>query len=141
MFFQLSSNKTSRTGTYGFTLIEMLVVMLLMGLVTAMVLPSISSIYDSYARQSERKQLFWLIKKLSMESFKNASTVKVKLHNNQVYMLAGAQNIVIKSFDHLQLKEIILVAYPSGVISLDTITELVPGGEREIAISGFTEID
>jgi len=79
----------------GFTLIEIMVVLLLMSLLSAIVLPRLTNIYDGFMFRSKRDKVLQSIKKLGFQAYNQQQNIILTEKNAAQYLQYQADELSI----------------------------------------------
>lgn len=88
----------------GFSLIELIVVIVIMALATAVVAPSLLKQYDSMKKNQELLQLDAYFNFSSQKAFYSKDSIRIEMADNQLVLYADGYEPSIKTFNTLEFE-------------------------------------
>ncbi|MDG1750742.1 MAG: type II secretion system protein [Thalassotalea sp.] len=125
----------------GFTLIELMVVLAIMGTAFALVGPNIMKSYDKVKAQSEVKELTEILKKISYKAFINGRSVDVSFNQNHIqYKYTDSQKTNKVSFNFIGFPEQDLNFTSAGFTNINNLTLYYNGNEHLLSLDEINDL-
>lgn len=135
-----AGSRTHLLGGTGFTLIELLIVLSIIGLLTALMAPTVGKLVDSAAAQEEWLTLERQLNDLSFRAYASASPVEVQMKGARFVWQTGASKGV-RNFNHLFFDEQRVIIRRNGLANVDQIRVVQRGRPRTLSLAQWNRED
>ena len=124
----------------GFTLIELLIVLSIIGLLTALMAPTVGKMVDSAAAQEEWLTLERQLNDLSFGAYVSGSPIEVQMKGAGFTWQMG-DNKGARNFNHLFFDEQRVIIRRNGLASVDQIRVVQRGRPRTLSLAQWNRED
>lgn len=145
MVLPIQSNRSlieQRRGcSSGFTLVELMVVILIVGLLASLVGPYGSRLFDRARAQQERVDIERLMRRLGSNAFMRGKSIRVEGHGSKLYWEADDQNSGERELQYSFVNpETVIEINRNGIARPDTLTITQSGRDSTIELNRGLEI-
>lgn len=114
---------------FGFTLLEMVVVLVMMGIVTSLALPGLQKMYDSVSASLERKDVAMAINRLALDVRQSGRPLTLENYPSDISKVPKTFSARLSELDvSLQFKEPLVIT-ANGFCPYENIVSVIKGAQ------------
>ena len=128
---------TSRDGRHGFTLIEMMIAVVVIGALTAIAFPRMRQFNDAMAVRNARNSLANMVTQARTRALTRAAPTRIRITADSVWIeqQAGGAWTAVGGAEELMQRGGLAYAGPAALVFLPTGTAIIPGGDDDVELA------